>query len=146
MGVAFARGNLPPEGRDLLSCLFLAVVIGLARAYPVQLGPRTQVTVDSAAAFVAVMLLPPYLAISAVALGLGVASFVRPGLPLQRAFNVATGVLSVATGAAIVSLLLPGTVETAADLEVIRAVIPAATAMWLVNNATSARSGSSPPC
>src|SRR5262249_25458908 len=101
MGVAFARGNLPPHGRDLLSCLFLAAVIGLARAYPVQLGPRTQVTVDSAAAFVAVMLLPPYLAISAVALGLGVASFMRPGPPLQRAFNVATGVLSVASGAAI---------------------------------------------
>jgi len=130
---AFFRGSFPPSGRDLFAALLLAVVTALARFLPVQLAPRTQVTVDSAAAFVSVLLLPPYLAVTAVGLGLGVASLVRPSIFIQQAFNVAMGVLAVAVGALIVDRFLPVPIDEASDLDLLKGVLPAALAMWSVN-------------
>ena len=122
-----------PDGHDLLVAAILAVLIGLARAFPVQVGPRTQVAVDHAAAFAAVLLLPAYLAIAATAVGLIGAALFRPSIFLQHAFNIAVAVLAVAAGAGVVRVMLPNEATSASDISFIATSLLAMAAMWSTN-------------
>jgi HD-GYP domain-containing protein (c-di-GMP phosphodiesterase class II) len=134
VSVLFAsRASLPPARHDFLTALLLAAMIGLARAYPIQVGPRTQIAVDHAAAFAAVFLLPAYLAIAATAIGLAGAAFIRPALFLQHAFNISVCVLAVAGGALVAHALLPDGVQVAADWSFIVAALLTTAAMWSIN-------------
>ena len=127
------RADLSPPANGVLASALLALVIGLSRLFPVQLGPRAQVAVDTAPAFAAVLLLPPSLAVAATALGLTAAGFVRPTIFLQQAFNISVGVLAVAAGSGLTAVLLPVPIDEASNLQVVRAAIPAALAMWATN-------------
>ena len=81
--VVVSRADLPPDRHDLLTAALLAALIGLGRAFPVQLGPRTQVVVDHAVAFAAVLLLPPYRAVGATVAGLAAVAIVWPSIVLR---------------------------------------------------------------
>ena len=77
--VVVSRADLPPDRHDLLT----AALIGLGRAFPVQLGPRTQVVVGHAVAFAAGLLLPPYRAVGATVAGLAAVAIVWPSIVLR---------------------------------------------------------------
>ncbi|MEW6034817.1 MAG: hypothetical protein AB1603_08195, partial [Chloroflexota bacterium] len=70
----------------------LAVLTGLAGAYPIPLGPKVKVSLATAPTFVAVLLLPPALAATAVGLGMATSQVVLkwrwPHILLNSAMTV----------------------------------------------------------
>lgn len=127
--------DLPPSRDDALTALLLAAIIALARAYPVQIGPRKQITVENAAEFAAVLVLPPELAIGATLLGLSCASVVRPSILLQQAFNVSVAVLGVAAAAGIAAALLDAPADQSVTVRLVVTAVLAALTMWFMNAA-----------
>lgn len=122
-----------PTRSDLVVAGLFAVMIGLARTFPVQVGPRFQISVDNAAAFAAVLVLPPYLAVIAVFLGVAAAGVVRPSTFIQQAFNASVAVLAVAAASSFADTILSGTAANANTLRLVVAALLAALTMWTIN-------------
>lgn len=122
-----------PSRRDWPMAVVLGGVVILARAVPVQLAPRTRVAADTAAAFAAVLLLPPPLAIVATALALAASGTFQPSILIQQAFNVAQGVLSVSLAAATVAFLTRDGVSGPSDTSYLWSAFIAAIVMYVTN-------------
>lgn len=122
-----------PSREQLLITALLTTMICLARIYPVQLGPRYLITVDNAAAFAAVLLLPPYLAVAATCIGIAVAGYVRPSIMIQQAFNIGVAVLAVAAASTFSDALLSGGTKDASGVRITMVAVVAAVTMFAIN-------------
>src|SRR5204862_3254419 len=84
---------------DVVLAAMLTVMVFLARRFPVQLAPKTKTMVDTAPLFAAVLLLPPPVAISAVAVGTAAAEAARNAPWFQTLFNASEIMVRAAAGA-----------------------------------------------
>lgn len=90
--------------RDIGTALVLAVLIGVARSYAIQIGPKHKVHADTAALVAALLLLPAALAALTASAGCLASGIWLRRKPLDTSFNAA--VLALATGLAALSLHL----------------------------------------
>lgn len=135
MAVALLHAHAPSLAQWAMAGL-LAGMVGIAHLYPVQFAPRLRVSADTAPAFVAVLLLPPPLAIATSALGIGAGEALRRRAPVQFAFNVAVAALRSATGVAVFLRLSPdGLSLRSPALTATVAAAAAAGAMYAINAA-----------
>lgn len=77
----------------------LALLIAMARAYPVRIAPKRKMSVDTAPAFAAVLLLAPVVAMATAAVGMLAGEVRAGGRWFQAAFNSAVSGLRVGAGA-----------------------------------------------
>ena len=134
--VAFMRTAVELDGGRQVYALLLCALVVLARAFPLQLTPRTKTTVATAPLFAAILLLSVPLAIAVAAVGAFLGDVVRRSPWFQALFNTAEAALRLAAGATIF-MLIAGT-HSIAHLALrgwVVAVPAAAGAMYLVNSA-----------
>lgn len=97
--VAAALEPVRAESRQLVLSALLVPMIFLARAYPVHVGPKVKISVDTAPVFATVLLLPAPLAIAVAAVAVATAGVIRRSPWFQTMFAVDETALRVAAGA-----------------------------------------------
>jgi hypothetical protein len=114
----------------------LALLIAMARAYPVRLAPKRKMSVDTAPALAAVLLLSPVLAMLAAAIGMLSGEIRARGRWFQALFNSAVSGLRVGAGAlayrAVAGMSMGGAEQR--DIDPI-ALVFGALALYLVSSA-----------
>ncbi len=83
-------GNEPAGGRELYYMAALAALVAAASHFPLHIGPRAQIYMDTAPVIAAVILLPPPLALATCALGKIAANSWSRTPVFQALFNVST--------------------------------------------------------
>lgn len=112
----------------------LTLMIGVAHLYPLQLAPRTKVSVDTAPAFAAAVLLPTPLAMLASLSGIGTGEIIRHTAPVQVAYNTAVAGLRAGAAAAVFGRLAAGPLTaTLSGERAVAALTAAAVTMFTVN-------------
>jgi HD-GYP domain-containing protein (c-di-GMP phosphodiesterase class II) len=106
LAAAFVH-NPVPAPRELIVAVLLAVMVGVAHSFPVQLAPRLRLSADTAPAFAATLLLPPPLAIAVSVAGIGGGEAVRRGHMIQVAYNIAVAALRASAATTAFTLLSP---------------------------------------
>lgn len=128
------RLGVSPSPREMAIASLLAVMVGVAHTFPVQLAPRLRVSADTAPAFAATLLLPPPLAIGVSVVGIGVGEAVRRGHIIQMAYNVAVAALRSGAASAMFAFLSPAPLAANPDpSRASLAFVGAAVTMYLVN-------------
>jgi hypothetical protein len=121
---------------DLGTAAGLALLIAMARAYPVRIAPKRKMSVDTAPAFAAIILLSPVMAMAAAAFGMLAGEVRSGGRWFQAMFNTAVSGLRVGAGALAFRLVagLPlgsGVAHTIQPL----ALVIGASALYLTSSA-----------
>lgn len=119
-----------------LVAVLLTGMVGVAHVFPVHMAPRNKVSVDTAPAFAAALLLPLPLAIGVSILGIGGGETARRTALIQRVYNTAAAGLRAAAAAAVYVVLAEDGPEPTFGRsgQDALAAITAALAMYLVNS------------
>jgi HD-GYP domain-containing protein (c-di-GMP phosphodiesterase class II) len=135
LGWAAVHGTQPNPTQVALTGV-LAVMVGGAHLYPLPLAPRTKVSVDTAPAFTAAVLLPTPLAMLASLGGIGAGEIIRRTAPVQVAYNTAVAGLRAGAAAAVFGRIAAGPLTATLNGERAAAALTAAAVTMFTVNAT----------
>jgi HD-GYP domain-containing protein (c-di-GMP phosphodiesterase class II) len=127
------RGGLHFRVEQIVVALLLAVMVGVAHVFPVHLAPRVNVSIDTAPAFAAALLLPVPLAILVSVSGILAGELWRRTALIQMTYNVAVAALRAAAAAVFSALTPAPLVEEPGPGSAIFAIGTAAVTMYAVN-------------
>lgn len=114
----------------------VALLIAMARAYPVRVAPKRKMSVDTAPAFAAVVLLSPPLAMAAAAAGMLAGEIRAGGRWFQAAFNSSVSGLRVGVGAIVFRVVAGMALDAGGPRHIDpMALILSAIALYLVSSA-----------
>ncbi len=129
-----AAHSAQPNPTQVVLTGVLALMIGVAHLYPLQLAPRTKVSADTAPAFAAAVLLPTPLAMLASLGGIGTGEIIRRTAPVQVAYNTAVAGLRAGAAAAVFGRIASGPLTaTLSGERAATALTAAAVTMFTVN-------------
>jgi len=131
--LAVAPPVMTPAGVETM--LGVALLVAVARAFPVHLAPKRKLIVDTAPSFAAAVLLPPPLAAAAAAVGMLGGEVRSRGRWFQAIFNASVSGARVGA-AALVCRLITGTPLRSAQPAVVvgAALFLGAAVLYLVNS------------
>ncbi|MFN8557142.1 MAG: HD-GYP domain-containing protein [Dehalococcoidia bacterium] len=131
LGICFAL----PAGVSAVhaqEAAWVTLLVAAARAFPVRVAPKRLIGLDTAPAFLAVLMLPPAPAMAAVALGMLGGEFWARGRWFQALFSGSVAGLRVGLAALVVVAVAGSSAGAASPLRIVLAVLPAAVTMYLV--------------